>query len=146
LGASSQSCTGTKRIFRSFERRVVRGRKIEICPPLFPGYCFVAIELQWHTARWCVGVLGLIMDGATPTRVPDNVIAEIRARERGGLIELPPQLGLRAGDAVRILAGPFQGQLALYAGVKPRERVEVLLALLGAQQRVTLPRGAIGTV
>jgi len=35
------------------ERRVSRGRKIEVRPPLFPGYCFVAIELQWHTARWC---------------------------------------------------------------------------------------------
>jgi len=42
--------------------------------------------------------------------------------------------------------GPFQGQLALYAGMKPRERVEVLLALLGGQQRVTLPKGDIEAV
>src|SRR5262245_47015726 len=60
------------------------GRRIEVRPPLFPGYAFVEIELQWHTARWCPGVLDLIMDGIRPARVPDSVIAEIKARERGG--------------------------------------------------------------
>jgi hypothetical protein len=38
---------------------------------------------------------------------------------------------------------PFQGHLGLYAGMRPHARVEVLLALLGGQQRVTLPRGSI---
>jgi hypothetical protein len=30
------------------EQRRSHGRKIEARPPLFPGYCFVSIELQWH--------------------------------------------------------------------------------------------------
>jgi transcription antitermination factor NusG len=30
------------------ERRVVRGRRVEVKPPLFPGYVFVFVELQWH--------------------------------------------------------------------------------------------------
>jgi transcription antitermination factor NusG len=50
---------------------------------------------------------------------------------------------MKAGDRMRVLGGPFQGQLGLYAGMKPHERVEVLLALLGGQQRVTLPRSSI---
>jgi transcriptional antiterminator RfaH len=128
------------------ERRVSRGRKIEVRPPLFPGYCFITIELQWHTARWCPGVIALIMDGITPARVPDSVIAEIRGRERGGLIELPKRSGLHAGDPVKILTGPFTGHLALYAGMKRRERVEVLLQLLGGAQRVILPKGDIEPV
>ena len=33
------------------ERRMSHGRRIEVRPPLFPGYAFIAIELQWHTAR-----------------------------------------------------------------------------------------------
>jgi transcriptional antiterminator RfaH len=28
------------------ERRVVRGRKVDVNPPLFPGYLFVLVELQ----------------------------------------------------------------------------------------------------
>jgi transcription antitermination factor NusG len=74
---------------------------------LFPGYLFIAIELQWRAARWSPGVAGLIMDGIAPARVPDKVIDEIRARERGGLIELPPRL--KRGDPVRIEHGPFEG-------------------------------------
>ena len=53
--------------------------------------------------RWIV--IRLVMNGLQPTRVPDGVIAEIRARERDGLVELP--LRLRRGDSVRILGGPF---------------------------------------
>jgi transcriptional antiterminator RfaH len=64
------------------ERRISRGRKIEVRAPLFPGYVFFVVEAQWHAARWSVGVLGLIMDGIRPAKVPDAVIAEIRARER----------------------------------------------------------------
>jgi transcriptional antiterminator RfaH len=125
--------------------RQQHGRKIEVRPPLFPGYCFVAIELQWHTARWAAGVIGLIMDGVQPAHVPDGVIAEIRSRERDGLIELPKPRGLQRGDGVRIIGGPFTGHLAIFAGMKPRERVEVLLALLGGERAVTLGRRDIET-
>jgi hypothetical protein len=32
------------------EQRVVRGRKVETTPPLFPGYAFVLITLQWSAS------------------------------------------------------------------------------------------------
>jgi transcriptional antiterminator RfaH len=123
------------------EERVRFGRKVERQPPLFPGYAFVLIELQWHAARWAPGTLGLIMDGMKPARVPDAVIAEIRQREVRGLVELPSRL--RRGDRVRILRGPFRGHLGLYSEMKPRERVEVLLQLLGGAHRVELARGDV---
>ena len=87
------------------EHRIVRGRRIETSPPLFPGYCFVLITLQWHAARWAPGTLGLVMNGGGPAHVPDNVIAELRSRERNGLITLPKPRGLRVGDRVRVLVG-----------------------------------------
>jgi transcription antitermination factor NusG len=110
--------------------------------PLFPGYCFVLILLQWHAARWAPGVTRIVLDGAVPAKVPDAVIAELRSRERAGIVVLSER-ELVPGARVRILAGPFCGQLGLYAGMKPRERVEVLLALFGRHQPVTLPRGDI---
>jgi transcriptional antiterminator RfaH len=128
------------------ERRVSHGRRIEIRPPLFPGYAFVQIELQWHVARWSAGIVGLIMDGAQPAKVSDAVITAIRARERDGMIELPRPRGLRAGDRVRVVSGPFTSHFGLFQGMKPRARCEVLLALLGGQQRVVLPKGDIEAV
>jgi transcriptional antiterminator RfaH len=128
------------------QHRVSHGRKIVTTPPLFPGYLFVLIELQWHTARWAPGVTRIVLDGAAPAKVPDTVIAEIRSRERGGLVELPKRALARVGDPVRVVRGPFQGHVGLYAGMKPRERVEVLLALLGGRQRVALPRGDVEAV
>jgi transcription antitermination factor NusG len=68
------------------------------------------------------------------------------SRERRGAIELakPPQF--RCGDRVRILRGPLQGHLGIYAGMKPRERVEVLLRLLGSEQRVIMAKQNVEAV
>jgi transcription antitermination factor NusG len=122
---------------------VSHGRRTEMCPSLFPGYAFVSIELQWSKARYAPGIVGLIMNGAGPARVSDQVIAGIRAHEVHGAVELPKSSGPKLGDHVKILGGPFRGHLAVYAGMKSRQRVEVLLALLGGQQRVILPRADV---
>jgi transcription antitermination factor NusG len=124
--------------------RLVRrsaGRKVETRPPLFPGYAFVLIELQWHAARWTPGVVALVGTG-TPTRVPDSIVAEIKSREVNGLVELPPR-PLHRGDPVCIVGGIFTGQFALYDGQRPGDRVAVLLGLLG---RLTLPADHIEAV
>ena len=62
------------------------------------------------------------------------------------MVELPRREGFKAGEQVRILAGPFEGHLGLYAGMRAHERVLVLLALLGGQQRVELPKADIEAV
>ena len=54
------------------ECRMVRGRRVEISPPLFPGYIFILVVSRWYDAKWCPGVASLIMNGAGPARVPDS--------------------------------------------------------------------------
>jgi transcriptional antiterminator RfaH len=125
------------------EQRTTHGRKVTRTPLLFPGYLFVLIELQWHTARWSPGVVRLVLNGTAPAAVPDGVITALKAREMNGLIELPKLPKFHRGDRVRILHGPFAGHVGLYAGMKPRERIEVLLAILGGAQRVTLAADAV---
>jgi transcriptional antiterminator RfaH len=128
------------------EWRTMRGgRQQQYELPLFPGYAFLLIQLQWHAARWCPGVVRLVMDGLQPARVPDAVIEEIRGREHNGVIELPKRM-LKCGDRVRILAGPFKGLLAIYAGMSAHERVAVLLQILGGAQRVTLAQRDVEAV
>jgi transcription antitermination factor NusG len=71
------------------------------------------------------------------------VIGALRARERGGLIELPRPPRFNPGDRMQVMRGPFAGCVGLYAGMKPHQRIEVLLAILGGAQRVTLAADAV---
>jgi transcription antitermination factor NusG len=54
--------------------RVRRGRRAEVLVPLFPGYTFLRVVTAWWQARWAPGICGLVMDGATPAKVPDAVL------------------------------------------------------------------------
>ena len=110
--------------------------------PLFPGYTFVLIaERGWWTARGTIAVRAIVgTHVGEPTPVPDHIITDLRFREKNGLVQLPQKPGLQRGDQVRINAGPFENHLAIYHGMKSRERVEVLLAMLGSVQRVELAR------
>jgi hypothetical protein len=65
--------------------------------------------------------------------VPDAVIDDIRRCERDGAVE---SRRLRVGGRVRIPGGPFRDHLGLCTGVTGRERVLVLLNVLGAQRLV----------
>jgi hypothetical protein len=69
------------------------------------------------------------------------VIDGIKAREVDGLIGLtPPRPEFIPGDRLQIIQGAFAGQICLLEGMPSRQRIEVLLALLGAQRRVSLAR------
>jgi transcriptional antiterminator RfaH len=119
------------------------GRQVLSKPPLFPSYVFVAVSSGWWAARWCPHVVRLILNGAAPAVVSAAVIDGLKAREVAGLIELlnPPRF--RPGDKVRVLHGPFIGLVGLHVGMRPRQRVEILLTLLGGSQRVTLAADAV---
>jgi len=114
--------------------------------PLFPGYAFVLIVLQWHAARWSPGVVRIVLDGSVPAKVPDRIIAELRERECEGIVQLPEAPRMQPGGRVRVCGGPFAGHLGLYAGMKPRERVDILLQLLGSTCRVTLAASDVARV
>ena len=107
---------------------------------LFPGYVFIEIVSGWWSARWSSGVACLVLAGDAPARVPDHVVAELRGRERGGLISLPtkPPSGppFAPGDRLRVRSGPFTGLDGIYAGMAPRDRVLVLLMMLGGERTV----------
>jgi transcription antitermination factor NusG len=128
------------------EQRRRYGRKITGVSQLFPSYVFVLIVSGWWNARWSPGVVRLVMDGLVPARVPDQVIAEIRSRERNGFVELPKARGLTPGTRVRLISGPFCDRIGLVAGLRAHERVLCLLNLLGAQQRVEVARNMIEAV
>jgi transcriptional antiterminator RfaH len=127
-------------------QRIMPTRGVVASEPLFRGYAFIWIECGWWKARWSPGVIRLIAAGLEPEHVPDRIIEDLRRREVGGLVELPEAPRFRPGDRVRILRGPFADRLAIYASTRPRERVEILLAMLGSMQRVELPKSDVAAL
>jgi transcriptional antiterminator RfaH len=106
--------------------------------PLFPGYLFVRIVDRWYPVRWTRGVIGLL---PIPAQLQEKTMNEIRKREgRDGFVKLPsPANRLRNGQQVRITRGNFEGQIALCEGMSGKDRVRVLLNMLGQKVPVELP-------
>jgi transcription antitermination factor NusG len=126
------------------ERHAKGGRRLVRLRPLFPSYAFIILQNgRWWDVRWSIGVAAVIMAGDEPARLSDQIVDEIRGRERGGAIELPKCNGLKAGDQVRILAGPLQGQVGVLGALRPHERVLVLMNWLG---RVELSKDAVEAI
>lgn len=125
----------------SRERRHARRRDI-VKAPLFPGYIFVRLDLEaapWRSINGTLGVSHLVCNGDRPAVVPDGVVEEIRARENSdGLIPLTPDQ-FQKGDALRIVSGALAECFGLFEKMADRDRVVLLLDLLGRKVRVKAP-------
>ena len=102
---------------------------------LFPGYCFVESgKRSISSIRSTPGVIALVSFGleGKPALVSAGVVDEIRRVETFYGEKSP---GLQSGDVVSLVGGPFRGLQGLYSK-RSKDRVEVLLIVLGSQQRV----------
>ena len=105
---------------------------------LFPGYCFVQSgELSVASIRSTPRVVNLVSfgpQGAPATLVP----AALEAIYTVEAFHCEKVSGLKPGGAVSLIEGPFKGFKGLYSK-RSKDRVEVLLTLLGQQQRILVP-------
>ncbi len=129
--------------FPRYLKRRRHARKVEtVAAPLFPRYLFVAVDLpaqRWRSIYSTVGIARLVCNGDEPAAVPDAVVAALRSREdAGGFIRLDSRPGFRPGEKVRVLDGAFSSCLGLFEGMAERERIAILLDLLGRKVRVVL--------
>ncbi len=126
-----------------YQKRRSHARKIEIVArPLFPRYLFVGIDLatqRWRAIQSTLGVSHLVCWSGRPASVERPVIDALKAREdEDGFIKLTRRTAFAPGDKVRIVEGAFIDRLALVEGVSDRERVAVLLDLLGRKLRMLI--------
>ena len=123
---------------RARQARKRHGRRAMVVEPLFPRYLF--IHLDTHTDNWgpirsTLGVASLVRFGQEPARIPDELVDFLKAREgEAGLHEWAEQ-DYRAGDRVRVAEGAFRGYEGILLARNSRERVVVLLDILGRQVR-----------
>jgi transcriptional antiterminator RfaH len=109
-------------------------QRTAIARPLFPTYLFVGIEARWRPLLSTFGVRSVIMHGDSPAFVRPGIMEELRKRQdKDGFITLPKR---KRGDHIEIARGPFAGHAGIYLGMPARDRVRVLLSLLGGRTTV----------
>ena len=125
-------------------RRVRRhARRIDtVLAPLFPRYLFVRLDLStqpWHAINGTLGVARLLCNGNTPLAVPKGLVEEIlQRRDESGTIVLTPRR-LAIGDAIKVTTGPLADLEGLFQNMSGRDRVVLLINLLGRQVRASVP-------
>ena len=132
---------------RYLKRRRHARRVDTVAAPLFPRYLFVEIDTsaqRWRSIYSTVGVSQLVGSGDAPTAVPDEVITLLRQREdERGLIKLEHRPNYAVGDQIRVLDGVFYDCLGLYDGMADRDRVAILLDLLGRKVRIVVDADSV---
>jgi|SRR5882672_69943 len=115
------------------------GKEIKI-KVLFPRYFFVQIEQQWHRINSTFGVSRIMIgQDSKPVIVSDKIIEDLKMREdKAGLITLPEPTKFQKGQQVRVATGPLEGYTGLYDGMRPNDRVRVLIEMLGQQVHIEL--------
>jgi transcriptional antiterminator RfaH len=123
-------------------------RKVDsVAAPLFPRYLFVTIDRlsqRWRSIQSTIGVAQLVCNGDAPSPVPESIIAELRNREdERGLVQLEFRPAFAPGDKVQVVDGVFAACFGLFEGMADRDRVAILLDLLGRKVRLVLDGGSV---
>lgn len=126
---------------RARQPRKRHGRRVMVVEPLFPRYLFIHLDSQtdnWGPIRSTLGVASLVRFGREAARVPDNLVAFLRAKEGEGGLHKWAEDRYQAGDRVRVADGAFQGYEGILLARTSRERVVVLLDILGRKVRAQI--------
>lgn len=124
-------------------KRRRHARRIEtVAAPLFPRYLFIAMDMaaqRWRSIHSTIGIARFVCNGDEPAAVPEGVVEALKQREDAdGFVKLDCRPRFRAGDKIRVLDGAFSDCLGSFEGLSERERVTILLDLLGRKVRVVL--------
>lgn len=127
---------------RYLKRRRHARRTEIVAAPLYPSYLFVSFNPaihRWRAIHSTVGVSRLVCNGEIPAAVDNTIILGLKSRENAqGFIQLERRPQFAVGDKVRVREGVFCDCLGLFEGMGDRERVAILLELLGRKVRVVL--------
>ena len=122
-------------------QKILRTRGVPrvVLRPLFPGYIFVRADPEdkklWRPILSTYGVRQLVRLGENcPSSIDPRFIAALRTREVEGAVVRPPS-PYQVGQDIRIAGGPFDGLVATILQIDDKERLVVLMDLLGQAVR-----------
>jgi len=112
---------------------------------MFPGYLFVRFIYPRFYRRIAAtsGVAKTLSFGGRPAVLDDLIITDLRRHVADGeTVEIASEI--KEGEEIKVVEGPFLGVRALVTRVLPsRERVAILLNMLGQEREIEVPAGAV---
>ncbi len=128
--------------------RIKNAQAKKIIEPLFPRYIFIELNIEtdnWSPIRSTLGVSSIVNFGFTPAKVPDSLIAVLKENENSDGIYEFIEKKLVKGQSVEILSGPMMGYSGIFNSYSTKNRVTILLNLLGKETSVQLSSGHVQT-
>lgn len=108
--------------------------------PLFPGYLFVAADVDtsgWRKINNTLGVSRIVTTRDTPSKAPDTLVQSLKSRcDATG--KIVPNTNFAPGDNVEIVHGPLSEFVGTVEKIDPQQRVWILLEIMGQTSRVRL--------
>ncbi len=143
LAASELGRQGFRPFFPRIMRTVRHARKISTRrAALFPGYIFVQLDLgrqRWRSINGTTGVRALVTDGERPLPLPGGLVEHfVQATNASGVVDLGA--GLRPGDEVRLVSGPFAELSAVLDRLDAGGRARVLIKIMNGEIALTMKR------
>lgn len=132
------------------------GKKVTVKRKLFPGYVFVQMDVEdddapgelgesWEVVRGTAGVTGFVGTATRPVPLsPEEVqrlLASVGVAAQATKEEAAPRVkaNFKAGDMVRVTAGPFADFSGVVGEVNEAQgKVKVLVSIFGRETPVEL--------
>lgn len=116
--------------------KLLRGRIQQVTEPMFSRYLFIRLDSQtsnWAPIRSTLGVSRLVTFGHVPAKVPDELVAALRAAPPPA-----PRRVLQEGDEVVFAEGPLKGLRGIFRQHDGEARAMVLIDLLSKPQTLAV--------
>ena len=124
--------------FKTMSRK--QNKLKEIIKPVFPGYIFIAINLEeknWHKINNTKGIFSVLVFGNEIPLIHCQLIEELK--HRFSLNNIPKITNpLKIGMNAEITNGPFAQLIGKIEEIDADQRIWILLDILGTQTRVSI--------
>ena len=105
---------------------------------MFPGYIFINTDIdKCSSLRYTRGIKDIIRFGENIAQISDEEIKSINLAEKSSRLE-PMVHEIQIGQEVSIVNGTFKGNMAKICSLPSKERVGILLHILGSTKKIDI--------
>tara|TARA_B100001057_G_scaffold304347_1_gene304501 strand:- start:189 stop:665 length:477 start_codon:yes stop_codon:yes gene_type:complete len=105
---------------------------------LFPGYVFIKARFEdYSLIKYTKGIKKVVKFGKNIPRLTDYEVKSIKSIEKlSNSKPIIPKINI--GQEALVTDGPFKGTLVKIFSLPSKERIEVLLTILGSSRKVSI--------